>query len=445
MTSSTPTITPRGATGVGLASLVAAASGYLVLLIAARTLDPARNAEFLVFWALLFGLFGVLGGLQNEVTRAVRVARHAPAAPAGDPATGISGAPDAGPPIASAPPADTGVRVLPAALTIGGALALVVAATSPLWAGRLLGTEPWTLAVVLCVAVVAFAGHSGLAGALGGAGRWTTYARLVGAEAGLRLLLVGGVALAGAAVGLDALGVVGLETASAAAAAAWLLVLIASRQARANLGARADARRSVFARRAGQAMVGAASSAALVVGFPVLLRVTTSDAVYAAAAPLLLAVSMTRAPLLIPLTAYTGVAITHFLAHREQGVRPLVRLAGAVVGVGVLGAGAAGLVGPWLMVVLFGPAYDVAPWVLAALTLAAAVLALLTLTGAAVLSLGQHQAYAWGWVVATVVSFAVLLMPASIELRTALSLAVGPLVGVAVHAAVIDRARRAGR
>jgi O-antigen/teichoic acid export membrane protein len=54
---SQPTITARSAAVVGLASVLAAMSGYLILVIAARTLGPARNADFLVYWALLFGLF----------------------------------------------------------------------------------------------------------------------------------------------------------------------------------------------------------------------------------------------------------------------------------------------------------------------------------------------------------------------------------------------------
>ena len=41
------------------AAVVNGLSGYLVLLIAARTLSPAENADFLVFWGALFALFGV--------------------------------------------------------------------------------------------------------------------------------------------------------------------------------------------------------------------------------------------------------------------------------------------------------------------------------------------------------------------------------------------------
>lgn len=395
--------------GVGLASLVAAAAGYLVLLVAARVLTPAQNADFLAFWALLFFFFGVLGGLQNETTRAVHVALAAP-----------GGAPGRGP------------RVLRAGLLVGTALALALLVTAPLWGGAVLGSRPWPLVVVVAVSVVAFAGHAAVAGALAGSGAWSAYARLVGTESVVRLGLTG----VAAAVGL---GTAGMAAGAGFAAATWLgfSAVPAVRAARAlQVGVPGRA----FAGATAQAMAGAAASAALVVGFPVLLRLTTPADVYELAAPLLMAVQLTRAPLLIPLNAYQGVAITHFLAHRDRGARPLLQVAAVVLGVGAVGAGAAALVGPWLMATVLGPDYRVAGGVLAALTASACALALLTLTGAALLALGRHRAYAAGWLVATAVSAAVLLAPWSIEVRAVVSLAAGPLVGVLVHAVAVRRA-----
>lgn len=401
--------------GVGVASLVAAAAGYLVLLVAARVLDPADNADFLAFWGLLFFCFGVLGGLQNETTRAVHVT--------------LDGAGPAGGPVA-------GPRVLRAGLLVGGVAAAVLLGTGPLWARAVLGPDPWLLLVVVAVSVVAFSGHAAIAGALAGGGSWPTYARLVGAESVVRLVLTAGAAAAGLAGA-------GMAAGAGLAAATWLgfsaaPAVRAARTRRAGMPGRA------FAAGTAQAMAGTAASAALVVGFPVLLRVTTPAEAYAQAAPLLMAVQLTRAPLLIPLNAYQGVAITHFLAHRERGARPLVLIGGAVVAVGAVGAAAAALVGPWLMAAVLGPAYRVPGGVLAGLTASAVALGLLTLTGAAVLALGRHRAYAAGWVVATVVSAAVLLAPGPLELRAVLSLACGPLVGVLVHAAAVRRAT-AGR
>jgi len=404
-------ITARGVTGVGVASLAAAASGYVVLVIAANVLDKAANADFLTFWGLLFFLFGTLGGLQSAVTRSVHVARTRGSNP---------------------PPEGRGALVLPHGLLVGGVLAAAVALTSPAWAHAVLGPSPYGLVAFVAVAVLAFAGHSSVAGSLAGLGSWTDYSRLVGAEALVRLALVAAVALAGA-------GPLGLEAATAAAAATWLLLTLLPqvgdvRRQRSDVGSRA------FLTASGQAMVGAASSAALVVGFPVLLRVSTPPDSFALAAPLLLAIQLTRAPLLIPLSAYQGVAITHFLTHRDRGARPLLRLAGIIGAVGAVGAVAAALVGPWLMESLLGEGYRVDPVVLGGLTLTAALLALLTLTGAATLALGGHRTYAVGWLTATVCSALALLLPGTLATRAVVSLAVGPAIGVLVHVVWVRRA-----
>ncbi|KQY47495.1 hypothetical protein [Cellulomonas sp. Root137] len=407
-------LTRGSATGVGVASVVAAASSYGVILIAAWTLEPARNADFLAFWSLLFFSFGMLAGIQNETTRSVRSA--------------YDGA------VGRAP----GAPVLPLALAIGAALGLLLVATSAWWAAPVLGEREPLIIAVLALAVVAFAGQVALAGSLGGAGRWSVFAVLVGSEATARLALVALAAVAGAAIA-------GLEVAAAAAAGTWLLVLAASPAARRAAGARADVTTWPFLRRSGAAIVAAASSAALVVGFPVLLRVTSTPAEYALSAPLLIAVSLTRAPLMIPLGAYQGVAITHFLTHRDRGIAAIRPIALAVLGAGALGALLAWLVGPWLMATLIRSDYRVDGAVLAGLTFAAALLALLTLTGAAVLALDRHAAYTAGWIAATLVSTIILLLPLPVELRAVLSLGVGPVVGVVVHLVAASRAPLIGR
>lgn len=398
----------RGFGGVGLASLVAAACGYVVLLLAARTLSTAQNAEFLAFWALLFFFFGALGGLQSEATRSVHLAVERPVADGRHP------------------------LVLRTGLGVGAVLAVAVAATSPLWAHAVLGPHPWPFVAVVVLAVLAFAGHSATAGVLAGQGRWGTYAQLVGAESLVRLV----VTATAAALGL---GIHGLAVGAGTAAATWV-ALSAVPHVREVRRQRADSSARQFLAAAGQAMAGTASSAALVVGFPVLLRITSTPEAYAHAAPLLLAVQLTRAPLLIPLNAYQGVAITHFLAHRAEGIRSLRKVAAVVVGVGAAGAAAAALVGPALMALVLGPDYRVAAWVLAGLTATAAALALLTLTGAAVIALGQHTAYAAGWLTATIVSALVLLAPGALEPRAVISLGAGPLAGLLVHTLGIRKA-----
>jgi len=87
----------------------------------------------------------------------------------------------------------------------------------------------------------------------------------------------------------------------------------------------------------------------------------------------------------------------------------------------------------------FGPAYGVGAWTLALLTFAAVLMAILTLLGTVVIGLGSHRAYSAGWLTATAVAVGLLLLPASVEIRSILSLSFGPLAGILVHAAALAR------
>ena len=114
-------------------------------------------------------------------------------------------------------------------------------------------------------------------------------------------------------------------------------------------------------------------------------------------------------------------------------------LVGAIGAVGVL---AAGLVGPWLLRVGFGPDYHAAGALLAWLTAAAVTIAMLTLTGAATVAAALHRSYALGWVCATVAATLLLLLPMPLETRTVVALLCGPLVGIGVHLVALARPGR---
>lgn len=399
----------RGARGVAVAGIVVAATGFVIQALVSRTASEADTALFLVFWSLLFAVVGITGGIQNESTRAVRAALREDA-PAGAP----------------------GARVVPVGLVVGALIAVVVLATSPLWASSVLQEHTVVGVVLVAAAALAFSGHASVTGALAGAGAWKVYARVVGLESVVRLVLVVGVVVVSATL-FD------LMVATAVATGAWLLALATSAQTRSTLGMRADRPARRYVSGLGHAVLASSSTAVLVVGFPVLIQLTTPDDVVTAAAPLLLAISLTRAPLLLPLNAFQGVAIAHFVEHPERRARTLTVIVGIVVVVGAVGAGLAALVGPWLMDVVLHQ--EIGSAVLAALTGAGALLALLTLTGTAVLALGKHRAYSAGWAVASVLAVVLLLLPGSLEQRVLVSLWVSPLVGAGIHAWALVRSR----
>lgn len=403
-------IDSRQTASVAIVSLFAGLSGFLILIVAARTLSAPANADFLAFWGALFAVYGVLNGVAAESTRAVGQRLMGPAE------TGAGGSTTAN------------------ALVAGAVMAFLVAAVSvPFSIGG--SAQQWLIIIILLVASLFVAVHAGLSGALQAMDQWHPYSILLLLEAGLRLAAVAAAAVLG-------LGLAGLETACLAALLAWPVLVLFSPAARAGLRARADVRPGALLKRTGHACASAAASAALVVSYPLLVKITTSTEEFSRAAPVLLAISLTRAPIMLPLVAFQGLAITAVLRAEEgRGFRALRRPLLAVLLMGAAGAVLAWWIGPRLML-FFGSDYRIDGWVLAALTVATAGVAVLTLTGTALLATGRHRAYTVGWVTASVLAFLILLLPYSTEARCVLSLLTGPIAGIAIHFRALTDGRR---
>lgn len=376
------------------AAIINGLSGYVILLVAARTLSPEENAHFLVFWGALFASFGVLVGIAAEVTRAV----HAAA------------------------PRAQGVRAARVTLGFGLVAAVTIGATAPGWSGPLFGDDALEWTALAVVAVVLFSVHAVIVGISAGRERWTTYAFLVGVEPLARLALVGLViAVAG--------GQRGLAAATALATGYWVILVVVRRP---DLGwkTRVDADWRGLTSRLVSACSASAATAVLLVGFPVLVRVSTGDAEFATAAPLILAVSLCRAPLMVPLGVYQSVIITRVIVRGTAALRVPIQLVSAATVVGVVSAWA---VGPWCLRVI-NPEYVVGRWTFAALVFSAGLVCFLTLSGAASLALDRHRLYVMGWVGASAMATALLFLPGSLTARTIVALLVGPLVGIGIHA-----------
>ncbi len=398
----------RGAVGVGVAAVVSGLCGYVVLLVVARSLTAPVYAEFLTFWGALFFCYGLLTGVQSDVTRAVASGRHADR---------------------------SGTPVLPLLLAVTAGVVAAIVLTSMWGAPTLLGDVDLAARITaLALGALAFSGHASVAGALGGSGRWERYGLLVAAEATARLVLVCVAAGAGASLG-------GFAFAVAGASATWLVLIALLPDMRPMIRARSDRDVRHTLRGWSHAVVAAGASAALIVGYPVLVRATSTDASFADAAPLLLAIMLTRGPILVPLGAYQNVVVAHVVGNdgRVRSILRLVPMATAVA-VAIVVAGAA--IGPWLLDVL-RPGFEVSATMFAVLAASAVLLGVLTVTGAITLALDRHRAYSFGWITATVVSFAALLLPGGLDERIMVSVLLGPILGILVHVTGIVAPKRA--
>ena len=400
---------------VGTATVLTALCGYAVVYLAARDLAPAGFSVFAVFWGAFGLVTGAANGLLQETTREVRAAGYENRA-------------------------ESRAEVLPARRThplrvagmVGIGAALAIAASSPLWSGRVFAEAHWLSVGLLSVGLAGFCVHATLLGMLAGTNHWTQYGALMVTDAVIRVA----VAVATFVIGW---GLVGFLWATVAGAVAWLIMVVASPTTRSAARLLTLGGTATFLRGAAHSITAAGASAILVMGFPVLLK-ATSNQLGAEGGVVILAGTLTRAPLLVPLTAMQGNLIAHFVDERTERLRALIAPAALVGGIGALGVLAAGLVGPWLLRAGFGPDYHASGALLAWLTAAAVAIAMLTLTGAATVAAAMHRTYALGWVGATVASALLLLLPLPLETRTVVALLCGPLVGIAVHLAALSRA-----
>ncbi|UXA06850.1 hypothetical protein KXD96_01345 [Mycobacterium sp. SMC-2] len=406
-------ITRGSVARVGTATALTALCGYAVVYLAARDLAPGGFSVFGVFWGA-FGLAtGAAFGLMQETTREVRSTRHA----------------------ASALPADQPrTHPLRVAMLVGVGAAVVIGASSPLWSWWVFVEERWLSVALLSIGLAGFCVHATLLGMLAGSDRWTGYGALMVTDAVSRVTVAAATVVLGWRLA-------GFLWATVAGAGAWLIMLVASPSARAAARLLTPVGAQAFLRGAAHSITAAGASAILVMGFPVLLKLTSNE-LGAEGGVIILAVTLTRAPLLVPLTAMQGNLIAHFVDARSDRIRALLAPAGIVGGIGAVGVLAAGLVGPWLLRVAFGPQYQASGALLAWLTAAAVAIAMLTLTGAGAVAAALHRAYSLGWVGATLASGLLLLLPLPLPTRTVVGLLCGPVVGIGVHLVALSRAGR---
>ena len=404
---------------VGIATAITAACGYAVLYLAARTLDPAGFSVFGVFWGAFGLVTGAANGLLQEATRDVRAASQSEAA-----------ATDQRVDRPHTHPMRVGAGV-------GLVAAAIIAGTSPLWAPHVFAESRPLSVALLSIGLAGFCLHATLLGMLAGTGRWTNYGSLMVTDAVIRVLIA-------AAAFLLGWGLVGFLWATVGGAVAWILLLFASAGTRTAAQLRTPGEVSTYLRGASHSIAASGASAILVMGFPVLLK-ATSGQLGAAGGVVILAVTLTRAPLLVPMTAMQGNLIAYFFDRRHARLRALVKPAAVVLAVGTVGVLAAGFVGPWLLRFAFGPQYQTSGTLLAWLTAAAVAIAILTLTGSATVAASLHRAYSLGWVAATVAAALLLTLPLSLQTRTVVALMCGPLVGIAVHVAALARADDSSR
>lgn len=375
--------------------MLSAASNFGLIFAATRTLSsPSEQSEFLAFWSMLIGVFGICTGIQNESARAassLRVGR---------------------------PP---GTRLIAAALPLGLLLAGVIMVGWPVLSRYVLPLSGSFAVPLLAISTAIYAAYTTMVGAAAGRAWWSGYVGALATELGLRLVLAVGVAVIGATL-------FRFEFISAAAMVGSFAVFLLFASARRALLSASDADLRTTISRMAMAMVSMAATATIVTAYPALVKASSGSDAPTLVAAMMVAVSVTRAPIMMPLTTFQGLAVSVFTEHRDHPFRALAKPLAGLLALGVLSGLGFALLGPWLLR-LFNPDYHVSWTILALLSLSSTAMGALMLLGSLALSLDQHRWYAAGWIVAATASIMLLLTPLRIEYRVLLSLSVGPLLG----------------
>ena len=429
---------------LSLATIVAAVGSFAVLLISARALPNEVNLQFVAYWGLFFALTGVLGGLMQETTRAVgaadREANRAAQLAAENRADSVATATE-----------QTAQRIITArpmivALGVAGATFVILAITGPLWAPLVVDTNRILAIFLMALGLGLYAMQAATSGVLSGRKLWGPYAALIMIDILTRM------ALAFVAWyfhwGLWAWLVITIF-----GTFSWLLLAAVNADTRAALTARADVPTRRFTPLMFAAMIASGASALLVTGFPTIIKIAGSTVTDGSGVATVLpadqpsslgalvtiagiayAVTLTRAPLLMPLEKFQNAIIVHFVHNRSAGpIAALAKPLGALVAFGVVGAGLAWAIGPWILGIILDPSYAVSGPVLAGLTLGATLSAVLMITGSVTLAVEKHAMYLVGWLTATVVACGILFIPGHLSLRTIAAISVGSALGIVIH------------
>jgi len=379
---------------IGVATLLAGACGYVVTWLVPRTVGFGDYSFFAVFWSLLFFIIAALSGIQQEVTRASRIS------PATRPQS----------------------RPFRAAALVAGALAILLAATSPAWSTPVFGEHPelaWPV-------VVGASGYIFVAvsyGFLYGVKAWRLLASLMITEAVVRLIAVAVVLQIGG-------GILGAAWASAAVIPLTVAVhALWIRRALPHPVLDVGLRQIVL--NVSRTIVAAASLGVMVSGLPFVMNLSSASysAVFGA---LVVVVTFTRAPIVIVAMALQS----YFIVIFRESVAPIkawLRLLALIVGGGAVLTLLATLFGPALFSLLFDQAVELPRQVYTSMVLSSALIGALTVTGTLLLSRRDHRGYSISWAVAAIATVAVFLIPMGIIESTIIATTVPPALGICVQ------------
>jgi O-antigen/teichoic acid export membrane protein len=405
---------PPGTLAVGCGLAVLGAASYVHLAAAGHTLDEAASSSVSVLWSLVFSLgIGLFMPVEQEVARVV----------AARPGNGVT------------PVLRTG------AVLAGGLLAILcvclVAGAGPL-ADRLFEGDRG-MVWALCGAFLGLAASHLTRGVLSGLGMFGWYGTQLGLDGGLRIVIAGGLWLAGVRSALA----FALVLAIAPLAAVLLTLPPVVRALRPGVPAPLPEVARGLA-----LLIVSSLLAQVVVNIAVINLKLLEPGEHAFVFAMLSALVLVRVPLFVFASIQASLlpALARASAAADtQSYRRLLGRALAVVGLlGLAGAVPAVAIGPWLVRVLLGAADVLTRVDFAWLAVGTLAYMIALVLGQAVLARGWHGVQAMGWLVGTLVLLAITFGPGEVRTRVELAYAIGSAAVVPVLLPFAWRPHRGG-
>lgn len=405
----------RGLVSILGATAVAGGLGYLLqALVPIWLSEPTEYLTFSVFWATLFLLVSMASGVQQEVSRAVRP---------GLPASGRH----------------SGSVLFRTAAVILLVVAVLVPVIFGVLGTPLFGYDTGQLAAAMGVGLGGYVGVALISGVFYGVGAFDRVAVLNVIEAALRLILV----ILSLTFGF------GLVPAAYAVAVPFgLAALISWAMSSSVIVGRFSLDSGVLRllRNMSQTMLAALATGVLISGLPTLLRLFSAGIGEQSLAALVLSLTLTRAPLVVPLLALQSyLVVTYRRLPPARAIRRALFLLAGVFGLTGAVAVLTWAVGPGLLRLMYAEQLVLDGGNLALVLLGGGATAGLCVIAPALLAHELHAKYLAGWLVAAVVTVLVLLWGSATLTTTIVSLIPGPLSGIIVHLVFLGASRRPDR
>ncbi|MGC5222266.1 hypothetical protein ACPW96_06645 [Micromonospora sp. DT81.3] len=397
--------TASGLRAVLIATAIVGALGYAIQLLAPALLaDESVYVAFSVFWSTLYLGVSAMSGVQQEVTRAAHPAAHEP------------------------PNAVLRTFTLAAA----GVVVVASAVVALVFGGRILPGSAVVTGVVLAVGLVGYLVVAVLSGVLYGLRLWGAIAWLMILDAAIRAVLL----TVGFALQLP-IGWLALLIAVPFVLAFGIVWLVIRRRV---VGAfRLDVPLGRFAAHAWGTVGAAAASGVLITGLPMLIGITAAGSPPETLGALLLTITLTRAPIVVPIIALQSFLISAVFRGGRVRTARLIQILAALLAVVAVLAVAAAFIGPPIVSWVSAGRFEIAGWMVSVVVLSAGLVAAMSVTSPALISARRHTANLVGWLVAALLTIGALLLPVDASTGIAVALTVPAFVGLVIQAIALTR------